>query len=190
MANARSTLKGMPDFVATFMVAPTEVLPMSVVNQQAETRVAAAAAAAAAAVAENVSDVLSTTSSTTVSKVVPAVTVSPTTLSNSDIAASKDSKSAAVFPSVSSVAIDETPAVISNVPLFPAPNFGIVEPACLPDLNVCRHLPTRSLRGVNVFQVDSETGFVPCLGLAPFDTTIMRRFTDMENVKAGTTVLF
>ena len=66
MANARSTLKGMPDFVATFMVAPTEVLPMSVVNQQAETR----AAAAAAAVAENVSDVLSTTSSTTVSKVV------------------------------------------------------------------------------------------------------------------------
>ena len=184
MANARSTLKGMPDFVTTFMVAPTEVLPMSVVNQQADTRAAAAAAAA-----ENVSDVLSTTSSTTVPKVVlpvavPAVNVSPTTLSNSDIAASKDSKSAAVFTaSVSSVAIDETPAVISNVPLFPAPNFGIVEPACLPDLNVCRHLPTRSLRGVNVFQVDSETGFIPCLGLAPFDTTIMRRFTDMENAE-------
>ena len=184
MANARSTLKGMPDFVTTFMVAPTEVLPMSVANQQAETRAAAAASAA-----ENVSDVLSTTSSTTVPKVVlpvavPAVNVSPTTLSNSDIAASKDNKSAAVFTaSVSSVAIDETPAVISNVPLFPAPNFGIVEPACLPDLNVCRHLPTRSLRGVNVFQVDSETGFIPCLGLAPFDTTIMRRFTDMENAE-------
>jgi len=43
MANARSTLKGMPDFVTTFMVAPTEVLPMSVANQQAETRAAAAA---------------------------------------------------------------------------------------------------------------------------------------------------
>jgi hypothetical protein len=61
-------------------------------------------------------------------------------------------------------------------PMLPAPGVSNV-------LNVRRHPPTGTLRGVNVFQVDSETGYIADLELAPYDSPILKRFRALEEAE-------
>jgi hypothetical protein len=69
----------------------------------------------------------------------------------------------------------------SDVPPFDAdPDFGLIGAARLPQLNVRRHPPTTFLRGVNIYQVDSETGYDSELGLATQDSTLVQWFRVLE----------